>query len=92
MKYKIPLKWYGHYISNNKSYLNKSYIEFGVVQIGKTAEEELIISNLETVPAHFTIERKSTQPGKQPNVFFISNLTGDIPPKSNYLLKIFQNQ
>jgi hypothetical protein len=27
MKYKIPLKWYGHYISNNKSYLNKSYIE-----------------------------------------------------------------
>ena len=68
--------------------LNKSYIEFGVVQIGKTAEEELIISNLETVPAHFTIERKSTQPGKQPNVFFISNLTGDIPPKSNYLLKI----
>ena len=68
--------------------LNKSVIEFGIVQIGKTAEEELIISNLESVPAHFTIERKSTQPGKQSNIFFISNLTGDIPPKSNYLLKI----
>ena len=68
--------------------LNKSFIEFGIVQIGKTAEEELIISNLEAVPAHFKIERKSTQPGKQPCVFFISNLTGDIPPKSNYLLKI----
>ena len=27
MKYKIPLKWYGQFISNNKSYLNKSYIE-----------------------------------------------------------------
>ena len=68
--------------------INKSSIEFGIVQIGKTAEEELIISNLETVPAHFTIERKSIQPGKQPCVFFISNLTGDIPPKSNYLLRI----
>ena len=68
--------------------LNKSFLEFGVIQIGKTAEEELIISNLETVPAHFTIERKSTQPGKQPSVFFISNLSGDIPPKSNFLLKI----
>ena len=68
--------------------INKSSIEFGIVQIGKSAEEELIISNLETVPAHFTIERKSIQPGKQPCVFFISNLTGDIPPKSNYLLKI----
>jgi len=27
MKYKIPLKWYGQFISNNKSYLSKSYIE-----------------------------------------------------------------
>ncbi len=69
-------------------HINKSSIEFGLVQIGKTAEEELIISNLESVPAHFTIERKSTQPGKQPCIFFISNLAGDIPPKSNYLLKI----
>ena len=68
--------------------INKTFLEFGIVQIGKTAEEELIISNLESVPAHFNIERKSTQPGKQPCVFFISNLTGDIPPKSNYLLKI----
>ena len=68
--------------------INKSSIEFGQVQIGKTAEEELIISNLESVPARFTIERKSIQPGKQPCIFFISNLAGDIPPKSNYLLKI----
>ena len=68
--------------------INKTSIEFGLIQIGKTAEEELIISNLESVPAHFTIERKSTQPGKQPCIFFISNLSGDIPPKSNYLLKI----
>ena len=68
--------------------INKTFIEFGVVQIGKTAEEELIISNLESVPAHFTIERKSTQPGRQPCMFYISNLSGDIPPKSNFLLKI----
>ena len=69
-------------------HLNKSSLEFGMVQVGKTIEKELIISNLESVPAHFTIERKSIQPGKQPCTFFISNLTGDIPGKSNYLLKI----
>ena len=69
-------------------HLNKNSVEFGIIQIGKTSEAELIISNLETVPAHFTIERKSTQPGNQPCMFYISNLSGDIPPKSNYLLKI----
>ena len=69
-------------------HLNQSILEFGVIPIGKTSEQELIISNLESVPAHFTIERKSSQPGKQPCMFYISNLTGDIPPKSNYLLKI----
>ena len=69
-------------------HLNKSTLEFGNIQIGKTSEQELIISNLESVSAHFTIERKSEQPGKQPCMFYISNLTGEIPPKSNYLLKI----
>ena len=68
--------------------LNKNMLDFGTIQIGKTTEQELIITNLETVPAHFTIERTSTQPGKQPCSFYISNLTGDIPPKSNFLLKI----
>jgi len=68
--------------------INKPNIDFGSVQIGHTNEEELIVTNNESVPAKFSIERTSTQPGKQPCMFFISNLVGEIPPKSNYLIKI----
>ena len=69
-------------------HINKQHLEFGSVQIGKSLEKELILSNLESVPAHFTIEQKSIQPGKQPCIFYISDLSGNIPPKSNFLLKI----
>ena len=69
-------------------HINKQHLEFGSVQIGKSVEKELILSNLESVPAQFTIEHKSTQPGKQPCIFYISDLSGNIPPKSNFLLKI----
>ena len=69
-------------------HINKQHIEFGSVQIGKSLEKELILSNWESVPAQFTIEHKSTQPGKQPSIFFISDLSGNIPPKSNFLVKI----
>ena len=68
--------------------ISKPNIDFGSVQIGHTNEQELIVSNNESVPAKFTIERTSTQPGKQPCMFYISNMVGDIPPKSNYLIKI----
>ena len=69
-------------------HINKQNLEFGSVQIGKSLEKELILSNLESVPAQFTIEHKSTQPGKQPCIFYISDLSGNIPPKSNFLLKV----
>ena len=68
--------------------INKSMIDFGSVQIGHTKELELVVTNNENVPAKFSIERTSTQPGKQPCMFYISNLVGDIPPKSNFLIKI----
>ena len=68
--------------------INKTQLDFGLVQIGHIKEQELIITNNESVPAKFNIERTSTQPGNQPCMFYISNLTGEIPPKSNYLLKI----
>jgi hypothetical protein len=68
--------------------INKSNLDFGTVQIGHFTEQELIITNNENVPAKFNIERTSTQPGKQPCMFFISDLSGTIPPKSNYLIKI----
>ena len=69
-------------------HINKQHLEFGSVQIGKSVEKELILSNLESVPAQFTIEHKSIQPGKQPCIFYISDLSGNIPPKSNFLLKV----
>ena len=68
--------------------INKTNLDFGTVQIGHTKEQELIITNNESVPAKFNIERTSTQPGNQPCMFFISNLAGEIPPNSSYLLKI----
>ena len=68
--------------------ISKTNLDFGTVQIGHMKEQELIITNNENVPAKFTIERTSTQPGNQPCMFYISNLSGEIPPNSNYLLKI----
>ena len=68
--------------------INKTHLDFGSVQIGHSSEQELVITNNENVPAKFTIERTSTQPGNQPCMFYISNLSGEIPPNSNYLLKI----
>ena len=41
-------------------HINKQNLEFGSVQIGKSLEKELILSNLESVPAQFTIEHKSS--------------------------------
>ena len=40
-------------------------LDFGIIQIGKTLEEELIISNFKSVYANFSIERKAL-PGNQP--------------------------
>ena len=68
--------------------INRTNIDFGTVQIGHSKEQELIMINNESVPAKFSIERTSTQPGNQPCMFYISNLSGEIPPKSNYLIKI----
>ena len=68
--------------------INKNNLDFGSVQIGHSKELELVITNNENVPAKFNIERTSTQPGNQPCMFYISNLTGEIPPNSSYLLKI----
>ena len=43
--------------------INKSNLDFGTIQIGHVKEQEIIITNNENVPAKFTIERTSTQPG-----------------------------
>ena len=72
--------------------ISRASLDFGTVQIGHSREQELVITNNESVPAKFNIERTSTQPGNQPCMFYISNLTGEIPPKSNYLIKVKKGQ
>ena len=68
--------------------INKTSLDFGVIQIGKSTVQELIISNPEQVPAKFTITKHSHQPGKHPELFLISNSKGEIPPQSSFLLKV----
>ena len=58
-------------------------MDFGNVQIGYSKELELIIKSLK-----FIITKESSQPGKNPEVFNLSSNKGEIPPHSNFLLKI----
>ena len=68
--------------------LNVTSLDFGIVQIGKSQEMNLIVSNDESVSANFIIEKTSTQPGKNPESFFLSDKKGEVPPNSNFLIKI----
>jgi len=68
--------------------LNKLDFDFGIVQIGNNVELDLIVINDENVSAYFTIEKTSIQPGKNPECFFFSDKKGEVPPKSNFLIKI----
>ena len=68
--------------------LNITSLDFGIVQIGKTVELNLIVINDENVPANFVIEKTSVQPGKNPEFFFLSEKKGEVPPKSNFLIKV----
>ena len=68
--------------------LNVTSLDFGVIQIGKSLEMNLIIINDESVPANFIIEKTSVQPGKNPESFFLSAKKGEVPPNSNFLIKI----
>ena len=68
--------------------INKSSLDFGVIQIGKYTVQELVITNTESVPARFVISKHSEQPGKHPEVFYLSATKGEIPPYSAFLLKI----
>ena len=65
--------------------INKQHIDFGLVEFGKTTYNELIIINSENVSAKFEIQRTSAQPGKNPQIFFLSNTKGEIPPRSSFL-------
>lgn len=68
--------------------INRTSLDFGIVEIGKSNKLELIITNPENVPAKFEISKQSIQPGKHPEVFRLLNTKGEIPPSSSFLLRI----
>ena len=68
--------------------LNRSHINLGIIEYGKSSYGELIISNTEMVPAKFNIIQTSAQPGKHPKIFKLSTTKGEIPPQNSFLIKI----
>ena len=68
--------------------IHKNILDFGNVVIGKTKELELIINNPEKVEAKFNIEKKKFIHAKSIEQFYVSDLSGIVPPESSFLLKI----
>jgi hypothetical protein len=68
--------------------ISKTNLDFGNVLIGKSKELELVINNPEKVPAKFTIRKKTKQQGKEIEQFILSDLAGEIPPETSFLLKV----
>ncbi len=68
--------------------IHKNILDYGNVVIGKNKELELIINNPEKVPAKFSVEKKKFINAKVVEQFFVSDLSGIVPPNSSYLLKV----
>lgn len=68
--------------------IHKNILDYGNVIIGKTKELELIINNPEKVPARFIVEKKKFVNAKLIEQFFVSDLSGIVPPNSSFLLKV----
>ena len=68
-------------------FLNQSEIKFNNVQVEKTIQKNLIISNQENVPAKFIIKRIN-QIDNFPIFFKISHSKGEIFKHSHFILKI----
>ena len=68
--------------------INRTHLNLGVIEYGKSAYGEIIISNAEMVPGKFTIIQTSAQPGKHPKIFKLSAMKGEIPPQNSFLIKI----
>ena len=49
--------------------INRTHLNLGVIEYGKSSYGEIIISNGEMVPGKFNIIQTSTQPGKHPKIF-----------------------
>ena len=68
--------------------INKTHLNFGVIEYGKSSYGEIVISNAEMVPGKFVIIQTSVQPGKHPKIFKLSAMKGEIPPQNSFLIKI----
>jgi len=68
--------------------INRSHLNLGVIEYGKSAYGEIIISNAEMVPGKFNIIQTSSQPGKHPKIFKLSATKGEIPPQNSFLIKV----
>ena len=68
--------------------INRTNLNLGVIEYGKSSYGEIIVSNNEMVPAKFNIIQTSLQPGRHPQVFKLSSMKGEIPPQNSFLIKI----
>ena len=68
--------------------INRTHIDLGIIEYGKSSYGELVISNSEMVPAKFSIIQTSIQPGKHPKIFKLSATKGEIPPQNSFLIKV----
>ena len=68
--------------------INRTHLNLGVIEYGKSSYGEIIISNAEMVPGKFNIIQTSAQPGKHPKIFKLSAMKGEIPPQNSFLIKV----
>ena len=68
--------------------INRTNLNLGVIEYGKSSYGEIIISNNEMVPGKFSIIQTSVQPGKHPQIFKLSAMKGEIPPQNSFLVKV----
>ena len=68
--------------------INRTHLNLGVIEYGKSSYGEIIISNAEMVPGKFSIIQTSVQPGKHPKIFKLSATKGEIPPQNSFLIKV----
>ena len=64
--------------------INRTHLDLGIIEYGKSSCGEIIITNTEMVPGKFNIIQTSIQPGKHPKIFKLSTTKGEIPPQ-NYI-------
>ena len=68
--------------------INRTNLNLGVIEYGKSSYGEIVISNNEMVPGKFSIIQTSVQPGKHPQIFKLSAMKGEIPPQNSFLVKV----